>query len=222
MRRSGNAILIIFLMASVLCSCGKGKNSQAPTVDSTAWILKAAATSKLYTAEYRVHKIVTHDDVVRLQGTFFEKQFNLRLPLGDRKIAIPMDATLKAYIDFSGFSSANVHKNGKTIEVTLPDPQVVVTSSQIDHEATKEYVSFLRSNYSDAEMADYTQQGLACIVQHVPEMGIFETARESATRILVPLICSMGYKEQDVVIHYRKAFTAEDMLRMVDFKNVGK
>ena len=29
--------------------------------------------SKLYTAEYRVHKIVTHDDVLRLKGSVLQR-----------------------------------------------------------------------------------------------------------------------------------------------------
>ena len=43
----------------------------------------------------------------------------------NRKVAIPMDATLKAYVDFSGFSAKNVNRQGDKIEIILPDPKVM-------------------------------------------------------------------------------------------------
>ena len=42
-----------------------------------------------------------------------DSNFNLDIPLGDRKIAIPMKATVKAYIDLSKFSKENVKIDGK-------------------------------------------------------------------------------------------------------------
>ena len=94
-------------------------------------ILQVQKCSKLYTAEYRVHKIITHDDALRLKGQLMSKQFNLKVPLADRKIAIPMDAKIKAYIDFSEFSEQNIERSGNQITIILPDPQVVMTSSKI-------------------------------------------------------------------------------------------
>lgn len=220
--------LLLGLCATMFLAtaCGKkhgaddGKTAQA--ADSAAWIMRVARTSRLYTAEYHVHKIVTHDDVLRVQGTFFSRQFSMKVPLGDRKIAIPIDATLKAYIDFGAFSQANVQTSGKMIRVTLPDPRVVVTSSKIDHAGTKQYVAFTRSDYSDAEMASFAQQGLASIVQSVPELGILDAARENAARTLVPILCSMGYSEENIVITFRKEFTAADLPSLVDMSQVKR
>lgn len=61
--------------------------------------------NRLYTAEAHVHKIITHDDQLNLKGSLFKKDFNIHVPGSNRKVAIPMDATLKAYVDFSGFSA---------------------------------------------------------------------------------------------------------------------
>ncbi len=83
-------------------------------------VMQIQKTSRLYTTEYHIHKIVTHDDVVRLKGNLLQKDFDIRLPLGERKIAIPMDATLKAYIDFSDFSEANIERDGDRITILLP------------------------------------------------------------------------------------------------------
>lgn len=161
--------------------------------------------SRLYTAEYKVHKIVTHDDVLKLQGQLTGQDYDINLPfLGDRKIAIPMDATLKAYIDFEGFSEENVEHDGQKIIITLPDPQVMLTSSKIDHANIKKYVALLRSDFTDAELTSYERQGRQAIINAVPDMDIIETARQNAARILIPMMEQMGYQEQDITITFRK------------------
>lgn len=167
-------------------------------------ILQVQKCSKLYTAEYRVHKIVTHDDALRLKGQLMSKQFNLKVPLADRKIAIPMDAKIKAYIDFSEFSEQNIERNGNKITIILPDPQVVMTSSKIDQKNVKQYVGLTRAHFSDEELANYQQQGREAILQSIPDMGIEETARANAAKVLVPMLTQLGYEEQDITIAFRK------------------
>lgn len=160
--------------------------------------------SKLYTAEYRVHKIITHDDALRLKGQLLSKSFNLKVPLADRKIAIPMDAKIKAYIDFSEFSEKNIERSGDKITIILPDPQVVMTSSKIDQQNVKQYVGLTRAHFSDEELANYQQQGREAILQSIPDMGIEETARANSAKVLVPMLTQLGYEEQNITIAFRK------------------
>lgn len=167
-------------------------------------IMQVQKCSKLYTAEYRVHKIVTHDDALRLKGQLMSKQFNLKVPLADRKIAIPMDAKIKAYIDFSEFSEQNIERSGNQITIILPDPQVVMTSSKIDQQNVKQYVGLTRAHFSDEELASYQQQGREAILQSIPDMGIEETARANAAKVLVPMLTQLGYEEQNITIAFRK------------------
>ena len=167
-------------------------------------ILQVQKCSKLYTAEYRVHKIVTHDDALRLKGQLMSKQFNLKVPLADRKIAIPMDAKIKAYIDFSEFSEQNIERSGNQITIILPDPQVVMTSSKIDQQNVKQYVGLTRAHFSDEELANYQQQGREAILKSIPDMGIEETARANAAKVLVPMLTQLGYEEQNITIAFRK------------------
>ena len=167
-------------------------------------IMQVQQCSKLYTAEYRVHKIITHDDALRLKGQLMSKQFNLKVPLADRKIAIPMDAKIKAYIDFSEFSEQNIERNGRQITIILPDPQVVMTSSKIDQQNVKQYVGLTRAHFSDEELANYQQQGREAILQSIPDMGIEETARANAAKVLVPMLTQLGYEEQNITIAFRK------------------
>lgn len=199
---------LIIVGCWMLAAC-TGADTEASVAEDTSntvtLVTHIQQCSRLYTAEYKVHKIVTHDDVLKLQGQLTGQDYDINLPfLGDRKIAIPMDATLKAYIDFEGFSEENVEHDGQKIIITLPDPQVMLTSSKIDHANIKKYVALLRSDFTDAELTSYERQGRQAIINAVPDMDIIETARQNAARILIPMMEQMGYQEQDITITFRK------------------
>ena len=207
-------ISVLMCQGTVVQESGDGSQETGDyrSVDSLPMLItQVKKCSKLYTAEYRVHKIVTHDDVLRLKGTLLQRQFSIKLPLGDRKIAIPIDAKLKAYIDFSQFSERNIERHGDHITIILPDPQVMMTSSKIDQQHVKQYVAMARANFSDAEMSAYEQQGRAAIIASIPELGILETAQANAAKVLVPMLTAMGYEEHKVTVAFRKHYDAEDM-----------
>ena len=183
-------------------------------------IMQVQQCSKLYTAEYRVHKIITHDDALRLKGQLLSKSFNVKVPLADRKIAIPMDAKIKAYIDFSDFSEKNIERSGDKITIILPDPQIVMTSSKIDQSHVKQYVGLTRAHFSDDELANYQQQGREAILQSIPDMGIEETARANAAKVLVPMLTQLGYDEQNITIAFRKDFDMQFALKRIKYDEV--
>jgi len=209
-------LICLMVSLSACSSDNKSDKSQKDMDKMQVLIMQVQKCSRLYTVEYNIHKIVTHDDIVRLKGTFLQQTFDVKVPIGDRKIAIPMDATLKAYFDFGGFSTSNVQKTGKTINIILPDPKVVLTSSKIDQNNIKEYVALMRSHFSDAEMANYEQQGRASIIQSIPQLDIIDKARENATRILVPMLKNLGYDEHDIKISFRKDFNPNDLKGLID------
>ena len=207
-------------VAVMLMACGQKtepeKPSESVVIDTIPQlVMHIQQCSKLYTTEVKVHKIVTHDDVVRLKGKVMNQPFNIPLPLGDRKIAIPMDATLKAYIDFSDFDERSIERDGDKITVLLPDPQVVMTSSKINQEEIKEYVGLIRPHFSDSELSNYEQQGRQAIIDGIPQMNIIETAQANAARVLVPLIVQMGYREENITIAFRKNLSITDMIRKI-------
>jgi len=204
-------IVLLLMVIGLVFSCHSKKqppNIQAGLaqgVDTVPMlIMQVQKCSKLYTAEYRVHKIITHDDAFRLKGQLMSKSFNVKVPLADRKIAIPMDAKIKAYIDFSEFSEKNVERRGNKITIVLPDPQVVMTSSKINQQHVKQYVGLTRAHFSDEELANYQQQGREAILQSIPDMGIEETARANAAKVLVPMLTQLGYAESDITIAFRR------------------
>ena len=198
----------LLAVVSVLCAgCSHRQHSRTESPSDTLQLLTTyiQQCSRLYTAEYAIHKVVTHDDVLRLRGQLTGEEYDFELPfLGDRKIAIPMDATVKAYIDFSGFSEANVERNGQHITIILPDPKVLLTSTKIDHQNIRKYVALLRHDFTDDELSSYEQQGRAAIAAAIPDMGIVESARKNAAHILIPIIQQMGFSEQDITITFRQ------------------
>lgn len=210
--------ILTIVYAVVLGACTHKKTAPpiAPTDTIPTMVMQIQKCSKLYTAEYRVHKIVTHDDRMKLNGSFMKKDFSIDLPLGSRKIAIPMDATLKAYIDFSGFDKKNIRKHGQKIEIILPDPKVTLTSTRINHEEIKQYVALTRSKFTDEELTNYEQQGRQAIINTIPSMGIIDMARESAARTLIPMIQQMGYKEEDITVSFRKQYSINDIRTLLD------
>ena len=209
----------ILLLALFACKGEKtDKDGVYQATDTLPMLItQVQKCSRLYTAEVKVHKIITHDDVIRLRGSLLQKDFNFKVPLGERKIAIPMDATLKAYIDFSQFSEKNVERSGDKITILLPEPKVVMTSSKINQKEIREYVALSRAHFSDAEMANYEQQGRAAIIQSIPQLGIFEIARENSARILVPMLTELGYQEENITIAYRKEYGVGDLKKLLEF-----
>ena len=167
-------LLLTLLFAATFNGCRKGdataKDSQVDTIPMLVMQIKKC--SRLYTTEYRVHKIVTYNDVKEFSGEFFSKKFSITFPYTDRKVAIPMDVTLKGYIDFANFSEENVQREGDKITIILPDPRIELTSSKIDQKGITEYVSLVRSHFTDSELSALEQQGREAVIKRIPEMGI--------------------------------------------------
>ena len=226
MKKFWTTILILVLVAGGLWFCSdwqlqsdskaEAEPEVAQGIDTVPMLItQIQQCAKLYTTEYRVHKIVTHEDALRLKGSLLQKDFNIKMPLGDRKIAIPMDAKLKAYIDFSEFSERNIERRGEHITIVLPDPKVTMTSSKVDQKHIRQYVALTRANFSDAELANYQEQGRAAIIADIPKMGILEKAQQNAAKVLVPMLTELGYKEANITIAFRKQYEADDMLKLL-------
>lgn len=187
-------------------------------VDTAALLLmQVRQCSRLYTTEWHIHKIVTHNDDLQLRGKLLGRRFAMDIPAGDRKIAMPIDATVKAYIDMGLVTADDIRRQGDRITVYLPAPEAVLTSTKIDQKAVKDYVSLARRRFSDEEMADYAKQGRKAILQSIPQLGIEQSARENAARLLVPMLVKMGYKEENITI----TFSKDTRLKVVEGKMRG-
>ncbi|MCI6511234.1 MAG: DUF4230 domain-containing protein [Prevotella sp.] len=159
--------------------------------------------SRLNTAEVKVHKIITHDDITNLSGKILGKEISIDLPNGKRKVAIPLYATIKASIDMGKVTDQDIVRDGDKIEIFLPQPEVSITETHIDHDGVRQYVAITRSNFSDAELQSYEKKGREAIQKDIPKLGIKEMARESAARQLVPIMQLLGFKDSNITISFR-------------------
>lgn len=217
-------IHLLLATAIALSSCSDRKtNREMASADTLpSMVMQIQKCAKLYTTEVRVHKIITHDDAKRLKGSLLGQNIDLTLPLSKRKIAIPIDATLKAYVDFSHFSEDNITRRGKRIEITLPDPKIELTATRISHRQIKRYVSLARTDFSDEELASYERQGRQAILRSIPQMNLLEQARANAAKVIIPMILQMGYREEDITVSFRKRFTPSDLPTLLHLPNDEK
>ena len=199
-------LIVLFVLASTVVACsgtGDKEDVKVETPDTIPVLVQQMQQcSRLYTAECRVRKIVTHDDEVQLRGKALGKDFSINLPVGKRKVAIPVTATLKAYVDMSAIKPEDIRRDGDRIEVMMPKPHVMLTSTRIDHKEVKQYVALLRSDFTDEELTAYQSQGRKAIINDVPTSGLLDMARQSAARQLIPLIAQMGFKKENITITF--------------------
>ena len=213
-------VVAVALMMLAFASCGKKPDGKAepeqPKIDTIpTLIMQAQRCSRLYTTEYHIHKVITHDDRLALKGKLLGHDYNMALPLGKRKIAIPVDATVKAYIDFADFSERNVRRDTSHIEIVLPDPHIVLSATRVNHDDIKEYVALMRRNFSDAELSSYERQGRDAIIADIAKTDILESARSGAANVLVPMLLQLGYKAENITITFRRDLRSGDITKLV-------
>lgn len=197
-------------------STGSIPDSTKSAIDTTADIvLQINRCARLYTTEFRIHKIVTYSDQPTLEGHLLGFPIKMNTRIGDRKIAIPIDVTLKGYVDFSDFNVNNVERTDSNIIITLPNPGIIATTSEIDHRNIRQFIDLTRSRYSDEEITDLTRQGSAHILSHISQYGIIEQTQISAARTLVPILRRMGYKEEQIKIRFGKKFNDQELLKII-------
>ena len=218
-------LIYLFLLGST-SSCHHEKEQPSTSsekaetpMDTTATIvLKVNRCARLYTTEYHIHKIVTHTDEPTLKGHILGIPVNMNTRIGDRKIAIPIDVTLKGYIDFSDFNTRNVNRTDSSIVITLPEPKIIATATQVDHKGTRQFIDLTRSRYTDEEITQFTRQGTEQILKNISRYGILEQTRMSAARTLIPILQHLGYKEEQIEVRFGKIYNDDELFKMVQLQ----
>jgi len=216
-------LLIFSLCFPMFVSCGSDDSAETTTIgkdsnmaDSICLIAKKVSScSKLYTAEVRMQKVVVAEDPLKIGGSIFGADFDINIPAGDRKIAIPMKATVKAYIDLSKISKDNVKIDGQDIIIELPDPGIELISTEINHDEVKKDVSFFRSNFSDEEITKFSKQGRSEIIKAIPKSGILDKAKSGAAAVIVPMLTQLGYKDKNIRVVFNESVSS-DMIRFIE------
>ncbi len=205
---------ILLVCALAVVSCGHEQTtSEAPAIDTLPMLVsQLRQQSRLYTAEVQMHKVVSYADEKTVKLPFVDK---INVPFTQRKGAIPISATVKAYVDLSEIGEDNVRRSGDGIEVVLPDPVIVMTATAIDHKQIKKEEGWLADNFDDAKMAQIQQQGRKEMVKDLARLDITEQARVNAAHQLTPLIARLGFAEDQITITFRKRFTVGDLQKMI-------
>ena len=193
--------VIIAIITTMACNSKGHTDNIKHDIDTVGMLVsQIKSCSRLFTAECKVHKIITHNDDIKIKGSILNKDFQLSVPFSESMIAIPMDATFKAYIDFEEMSPDHVRRKGNKIEILLPYPQVVMTSSSIDHNSIRRDDRFTRITFSEEELTQYANQGRQSLMKNMNNSAIIETAKKSAANIIIPLVTQMGYDERNITI----------------------
>jgi hypothetical protein len=159
-------------------------------VDRVAVIKQVRSLARLETASYTIEKIIDAktNDTNALQKFLF----------GDQLLLIAHGQVI-AGLDLSLLSEKEIKVGEKSVEITLPPAQVLVTS--LDNSQTKVYdrkQGVLRQNDTELEAtaraeAEKSIRTAACT------SGILDTANENAKRQLTSLLTGLGF--ETVTIH---------------------
>ena len=209
-------LLIVFFTNKCISSSTDKEEERTDSVPRPTLIMQLQRCSRLNTAEIKLHKIITHDDEMKLSGKLMGKELSVNIPAGKRKVAIPLYATVKASIDLGKMTDDDIVREGNKITIYLPQPDVEITETHIDHEGVRQFVAITRSNFSDEELQKYEFEGRKSIEASLGSLGIENMARESAARQLIPIVQAFGFKDTDITITFRKDEKNNTILRRIE------
>lgn len=183
------------------CSFPKSSEERGRDVVSSV-----SQCSRLYTVQYNVRKVLTHQDFSTIEGNIFFEKITIPIP-GERKIAMPMDATVKAYIDFNDFTEKNISVVDDKITITLPNPKIEMTSSKIDYANEKQYLAWNRFKFTEEEKEALWRIGRAKVLSDMKDTDFIERSQLGAYNALVPLVMAAGFKRENIVIRFDQEIT---------------
>ncbi|RHP62412.1 DUF4230 domain-containing protein [Bacteroides sp. OF04-15BH] len=211
--------LAVLLSAS---ACRQETAGQAESAieqaDSATVVLRLQQCSRIYSTEYKIHKIITNRDQMKLEGNIINRKVDMPIPSGTRKIAIPIDVVIKGYTDLSQISEKNIKVEGKKISIILPDPQFAVTAVKIDRKNIAQTAELMRSRYQEQDINRLTRQGVNSLHKDLPWNEFLETARSNAAYTLFPILQAMGFKE--IHIQYRDNLKEDSKESLLLFKTI--
>lgn len=175
-------VLPVFLLLMLACS---------PKQDPLEKVLSIREMGELATTEYTVTRIVKASD----DKTWYK--------VGERKILMSVEATVKAGIDLRSIDADNITINGKSISILLPPPKLI--SLKLPPEKIKvEYqeVGVLRQDFTNAERDALLAQAEAQINRDIEATGIFQTTEKNTRFVLTRFLQQLGYENIDISFNH--------------------
>lgn len=152
--------------------------------DRIARVLTIREMGDLATTAYTITKIVKAND----NQTWYK--------IGDRKILMSVEATIKAGIDLKAVKAEDVQIDGTSIRLRLPEPRLISLSIPPDKiKVAYQEVGVLRMEYDNAERDALLAQGEQQIRKAVDETGIYKTTKAHTTQFLTVLLQELGYEK---------------------------
>lgn len=173
--------MILILLFAFVTGCA----DKMPTQQQEILALKEM--NELVTVEYVVSKIIKAND----NKTWYK--------LGDRKILMTCQATLKGGIDFSKLDESRIAINDKTITLVLP--RATLFSINIRPEDIKvayEEVGPLRAEFSSQERDQLATQAQVQIQNSADSLGVLKTAEANASIFVSSFLRNLGYEKVTV------------------------
>lgn len=150
-------------------------------------ILALKEMNELVTVEYVVSKIIKAND----NKTWYK--------LGDRKILMTCQATLKGGIDFSKIDEANVNITNKEITIVLPHATLFsINIKPEDIKVAYEEVGAFRSGFSSQERDQLATQAQVQIQNSADSLGVLRTAEANASIFVSNFLRNLGYEKVTV------------------------
>lgn len=173
--------LFIILVFMISCKTRKQEINE---------VLALREMSELATVEYVVTKIIRATD----DQTWYK--------IGERKILMSCEATVKAGIDFSRISEEDVEIDGRQISLKLPRAHLISMNIRpedvhIEYEET----GLFRDQFSVAERDALLAQGEKQIRTSVDSLGVISTAEANASLFISNFLKTLGYERISIRYH---------------------
>lgn len=217
-RTLGILAILLWSLGSCQNSTTPGQNAMDQTEDTATVVLRLQQSARIYSTEYRIHKILIHHESKHLQQRIITQKINIPLPSSSRKIAIPMDIVIKGYTDMNKIEPENIHIEGKSISITLPDPEFIVTSETIDWEHVIQTSDLLRKDFQTQEITDLSKQEKQNILKNIPWDDFLKTAHSNAAHTLFPLLQALGFEQ--IHIQYRDELKNSNPEKLLLYDNI--
>ncbi|ULQ54651.1 DUF4230 domain-containing protein [Flavihumibacter fluvii] len=147
-------------------------------------VLTIREMGELATTEYSITKIVKASD----DQTWYK--------IGDRKILISVEATLKAGIDLQAVKAEDISIDGKKITLVLPPPKLISLTIPPDKiKVAYEEVGMLRTGFDNAERDALLAQAEKQIYNAAASTGIFTTTEINTRQYLTAFLEKLGYEQ---------------------------
>ncbi|MFT3933173.1 MAG: DUF4230 domain-containing protein [Chitinophagaceae bacterium] len=172
-RQYGYMLVMLFAWA---CSNTKQLKEQE--------ILALKEMNELVTVEYTVNKIIKASD----DKTWYK--------LGDRKILMTCEASLKAGIDFSKITTNNIQIEKKSIVLTLPHATLFsINIKPEDIKVAYQEIGVFRNDFSSEERNKLAAQAQAQIQSSADSLGVLRTAETNASIFVTNFLTRLGYEK---------------------------